>query len=56
MSEVAHYEPPYQHLCCLQIQLFSSLALKVLTLKAPSQLQQTTFINIFSLFFRENKT
>ena len=28
-----------------------------LTLKAPkSRLQQATFINIFSLFFRENKT
>ena len=27
-----------------------------LTLKRQSRLQQTTFINIFSLFFRENKT
>ena len=27
-----------------------------LTLKCQSQLQQTTFINNFSLFFRENKT
>ena len=26
------------------------------TLKRQSRLQQTTFINIFSLFFRENKT
>ena len=29
----------------------------LLTLKAPiATAQQTTFINIFSLFFRENKT
>ena len=28
--EVAHYEPPHQDLCCLQIQLFSSLLLKEL--------------------------
>ena len=28
----------------------------MLTLKRQSRLQQTTFINIFSLFFRENKT
>ena len=25
LDEVAHYEPPHQDLCCLQIQLFSSL-------------------------------
>ena len=25
LDEVAHYEPPYQDLCCLQIQLFWSL-------------------------------
>ena len=28
LDEVAHYEPPHQDLCCLQIQLFSSLVLK----------------------------
>ena len=25
LDEVAHDEPPHQDLCCLQIQLFSSL-------------------------------
>ena len=30
LDEVAHYEPPHQDLCCLQIQLFSSLVLKEL--------------------------
>ena len=25
LDEVAHYEPPHQDLCCLQIQLFLSL-------------------------------
>ena len=30
LDEVAHYEPPHQDLGCLQIQLFSSLVLKVL--------------------------
>ena len=28
LDEVAHYWPPHQDLCCLQIQLFLSLALK----------------------------
>ena len=31
MYEVAHHEPPYQDLCCLLIQLFSSLVHKELT-------------------------
>ena len=30
LGEVAHYEPPHQDLCCLQIQLFLSLVLKEL--------------------------
>ena len=30
LDEAAPYEPTHQDLCCLQIQLFSSLALKVL--------------------------
>ena len=30
LDEVAHYEPPHQDLHCLQIQVFSSLVLKVL--------------------------
>ena len=30
LDEVAHYELPHQDLCCLQCQLFSSLALKEL--------------------------
>ena len=30
LDEVAHVEPPHQDLGCLQIQLFSSLVLKVL--------------------------
>ena len=29
LDEVAHNEPPHQDLRCLQIQLFSSLVLKV---------------------------
>ena len=28
LDEVAHYEPPHQDLCRLQIQLFSSLVVK----------------------------
>ena len=31
LDEVAPYEPPYQDLRCLQIQLFSSLVIKELT-------------------------
>ena len=30
LDEVAHYEPPHQDLCCLQIQLFSFLVFKEL--------------------------
>ena len=30
LDEVAHHEPPHQELRCLQIQLFSSLAVKEL--------------------------
>ena len=30
LDEVAQFEPPHQDLCCLQIQLFSSLVLKEL--------------------------
>ena len=30
LDEVAHYEPPLQDLCCLQIQLYLSLVLKEL--------------------------
>ena len=32
LDKVAQYEPPYQALSCLQIQLFLSLVLKELTL------------------------
>ena len=32
LDEVAHHEPPSQDLRCLQIQLFSSLVVKVLIL------------------------
>ena len=32
LDEVAPYEPPHQDLRCLQIQLFSSLVVKELTL------------------------
>ena len=28
LDEMAHFEPPHQDLCCLQMQLFSSLVLK----------------------------
>ena len=28
---MAHYEPPHQDLCCLQIQLLSSLVVKKLS-------------------------
>ena len=31
LDEMAHFEPPHQHLRCLQIQLFSSLVLKELS-------------------------
>ena len=30
LDEVAHYEPPHQDLHCLQIQLFSSLVVKLM--------------------------
>ena len=30
LDEVAHYEPPHQDLCCLQIKLLSSQMLKEL--------------------------
>ena len=45
---MAHNEPPHQDLRCLQIQLFSSLAVK--ELKRQTRLQQKTFINTLSLF------
>ena len=31
LDEMAHFEPPHQHLHCLQIQLFSSLVPKELS-------------------------
>ena len=31
LDEVAHFEPPHQHLSCLQIQLFLSVVPKELT-------------------------
>ena len=33
LDEVAHYEPPHQDLCSLQIQLFSFLVVKELILQ-----------------------
>ena len=36
-DEVAHYEPPHQHLGCLQIQLFLSVVLQELTLLHSQQ-------------------
>ena len=35
LDEVAHYEPPHQDLRCLQIQLFSPLAVKELRRTIP---------------------
>ena len=37
LDEVAHYEPPHQHLHCLQNQIFSSLVLKELTDNNPEK-------------------
>ena len=36
LDEVAHYEPPHQDLNCFQIQFFSSLAVKELTIALNS--------------------
>ena len=41
LDAVAHYEPPFEDLCCLQIQLFSSLVLKELRLWMRSYLELT---------------
>ena len=43
-------------LCLSVVRTCQAKGTFTLTLKAPPRLQQTTFINIFSLFFRENKT
>ena len=34
LDEVAHHEPPHQDLCCLQIQLFSSVVVKELNIRS----------------------
>ena len=39
LDEVAHDEPSHQDLCCLQIQLFSSLVLKMVTYRWPGSTQ-----------------
>ena len=36
---MAHYEPPHQDLCCLQIQLFASLVVKELIGIMPCSVQ-----------------
>ena len=40
LDEAAHNEPPHQDLRCLLIQLFSSLALKVLKNKRERHAQE----------------
>ena len=50
---MAHYEPPHQDLCCLQIQLFSSLVVKELTLKAPIMTAADDIHKYFFIFFSE---
>ena len=46
----AHYEPPHQNLCCLQIELFSSLEHKelVIDLRYNFQYLFSYFIEISS--------
>ena len=40
---MAHYEPPHQDLRCLQIQLFSSLVVKELSLLVSNAIQSRMF-------------
>ena len=60
---MAHYEPPHQDLCCLQIQLFSSMVVKKLSDAGPDKTLsdldhirlhfmqiETTWMHIFSSF------
>ena len=53
LDEVAHYEPPHIDLCCLHIQLFSSLVLKelnsVLHIKAVFQDNSEMIFLMFQL-------
>ena len=52
-DEVAHHEPPHQDLHCLQIQLFSSLVLKMLI---PEFLLPTSHRTVNNIcFFKLNK-
>ena len=39
---MAHDEPPHQDLCCVQILLFSSLAVKALSMGLISEYQKST--------------
>ena len=47
---MAHYEPPHQDLRCLQIQLFSSLALKELSMLLDLLGLSLEILNICSPF------
>ena len=53
---MAHHEPPHQDLHCLQIQLFSSLVVKELTLKMPITTAADDIHEYFFIVLRENKT
>ena len=50
LDEVAHFEPPHQDLHCLQIPLFSSLALKestiVLHCGTTAKLMRSNYISL----------
>ena len=50
---MAQNEPPRQDLHCLQIQLFTSLLLKELTLKAPIKTAADDSLEFFKKFFSE---
>ena len=49
IDEVAHFEPPHEDLCCLQIQLLSSVVLKELNGHASNS--QIHAISAFHLSF-----
>ena len=63
MGGIVDHNTPYENTRYNQFFLFVEKSLKMLfsvfifkPLKRQTRLQQMTFINIFSLFFREDKT
>ena len=53
LDEVVHYEPPQQDLRCLQIQLFSSQALKEVNFDRSHKMQSRLYDVFDNLYFSQ---